>query len=175
MPRAIVGALLGLALLLAGCTGGGTTPARQPQSLSATTAHGSLRYTLAVTYRGGQQCLTATYVTAAPNALPTRTTLRRCDKPATTGHPVLIQAHASAESLVVDVPPGNVCGGPVLGGRTAATLRPLAGHCSTPAPAFRVTVLPAARRLVLSGIPGAPVVNFPRHPCTVGVCVTPLA
>lgn len=173
MARAIVGALLGLAVL-AGC-GAGKTPAEHPESLSATTAGGSLRYTLAVTYRGGQECMTATYATAAPNAPPTRTTLRRCGKPATTGHPVLIQAHTSPESLVVDVPPGRVCGGRVLGGPTAATLRPLAGHCSTPAPAFRVTVLPAARRLVLRGIPGAPVINFPRHPCTVGVCVTPLA
>jgi hypothetical protein len=165
--------LLACALLsaaLAGC--GSSAIDKLPERITAATSHG-LRYTLLISYEGGKQCTTATYAATPPRSAPIRQTSRRCDKPAVSGHPTLIQAHGSAESLVVDVP-ADGCGRVRAGPRTGALHR-LSSHCTTPTPDFRVTVLPAARRLVIEGIPGAPAVNFPRHLCRVGICITRLA
>jgi hypothetical protein len=55
-------------------------------------------------------------------------------------------------------------------------LHPLVHRCTaTGTPTFRVTTIPAVAHIVIVGIPGVPVLNFPRHRCRTGICITPLA
>jgi hypothetical protein len=158
-----------LAVVLAGC--GGTSAGRQPSvAVSAKTSHG-LSYSLRITGTGSEQCATSTYSSPLANGRPIVDTAHSCGVPSP-GHPVLIQAHTSAESLVTDVTAGSC--GRVRAGSRATRLRPVVTHCTTGEPVYRVTILPQAKRLVIAGIPGAPVVNFPRHICSTGICITPL-
>jgi hypothetical protein len=168
--------LLGLLLVpvLGGCGGaaGPRTATTPPDSLAAKTS-GGLSYTLRITTKDGQQCTAATYRAALPDGRPLLQGMNSCGPPARPGHPVLIQASSSRESLVVDVP-GRTCG-TVRAGRTHATLRPVMTRCTAPRPLFRATILPPVSRLLIAGIPGVPVINFPRHRCRIGLCITPLA
>ncbi|MEA2356239.1 MAG: hypothetical protein QOD61_2368 [Solirubrobacteraceae bacterium] len=164
------GAALALAAALGGCSIGSGDP--PTETLRVATSHG-LSYSLEITRQGSQQCTTASYRTASATGQPILQGSHLCGPPARSGHPVLVQAHSSPESIVVDVPPTG-CGG-VRAGRTRAALRPLVVRCTTRDPRFRATIIPPASRIVIVGIPGAPVLNFPRHPCRVGLCITPLA
>jgi hypothetical protein len=157
------------AATIGGCSLGSGDP--PPETLKVATSHG-LSYSLEIARHGSQQCTTASYRTTSATGQPILQGSHLCGPPARSGHPVLVQAHSSSESIVVDVP-ATGCG-TVRAGRTRATLRPLLVRCSTQKPPFRVTVVPPASRLVIVGIPGAPVINFPRHVCRVGICITPL-
>jgi hypothetical protein len=156
------------ATVLGGCGAGAGSP---PRTLSAATSRG-LSYTLQVTTSGKQQCVTASYRTALPDGQPILQGSHLCGPPAQPGHAVLVQAHASPESLLTDV--STACGA-VRGGATHARLRPLVTKCTTGTPRFRVTVLPAITHLVIDGVLGVPVINFPRHRCRTGICITPLS
>jgi hypothetical protein len=142
-------------------------------TLTAATTRG-LSYTLTVTSSGKDQCMTASYRSEQANGQLVTEGSHVCGAAAEAGHPVLIQAHASPESMVTDVS-ARGCRS-VEAGPTHAMLRPVVTHCTAGATVFRVTILPKTRRqLVIVGIPGAPVINFPRHVCKRGICVTPLA
>jgi len=157
-----------LVVLLAGCdVGGASSP--PPQALAATTH--ALSYTLRVTTSGKQQCTTASYRTALPKGQPILQGSHLCGPLAQPGHAVLVQAHNSAQAMLTDV---SASCGMVRGGATHKKLGPLVTRCTTSKPAFRVTILPAARRLVIVGVQGVPVINFPRHKCRMGICITPL-
>jgi hypothetical protein len=86
---------------------------------------------------------------------------------------VLIQAASSPQAMLADVP-ATGCG-IVRAGRPHAMPQPLTVQCTLGRPRHRVTILPVARRLVILGVPGAPVINFPRHVCRAPICITPLA
>jgi hypothetical protein len=147
------------------------TPA--PETITGGTPHG-LTYTIRIATAGSQRCTTSTYRSTLPDGRPVLQGSRTCaNAAALPRHPVLVQARSSPQSLLVDVSPTGC--GTVRGGSTRATARPLVSRCSTGRPAFRVTVLPALRRLALAGVPGAPVINFPRHHCAMSLCITPLA
>jgi hypothetical protein len=165
--EALAGSALLVALVIGGCAGGASSS--PPQDLAATT-HG-LSYKLEVTTSGNEQCTTASYRSALPTGQPILQGSHLCESPADPGHAVLVQARGSAESMVTDV--SATCG-TVRGGVRRTTLRPLVTRCTTGRPAFRVTILPAARRLFIVGIPKLPVINFPRHRCKTGICITPL-
>lgn len=159
------------ALVLGGCSAVSSGPTAR--TLTAATSHG-LTYELKVTDDGGKQCTTATYRTATPDGRPILQGAHSCGPPALPGHPVLVQARLSRQSIVIDVA-ASACS-TVRVGRTPATLRPAVSRCTAGAETrFRATVLPPARRLLIHGIPGIPVVNFPRHICRMGLCITPLA
>jgi hypothetical protein len=168
--RVVLAAALGLAL--GGCSVAGSgQPAAE--TITGGTPHG-LTYTLRITAAGSQRCTTATYRSALPDGRPVIQGSRTCaNAAALPGHPLLVQARASSQSLLVDVTPDGC--GTVRGGSTYASVRPLVSRCGTGRPAYRVTVLPAIRRLALVGVPGAPVINFPRHRCLMSLCLTPLA
>ncbi|HEX3873791.1 MAG TPA: hypothetical protein VHW26_06575 [Solirubrobacteraceae bacterium] len=162
---------LGVLLALAGCGGGGSTNP-PPRALSASTSHG-LSYTARITVSGKTQCVSTSYRSALATGQPILQGSHLCGPPAQPGHAVLIQAHGSPESLLSDVSAAGC--DTVRGGGTHATLRTLVSRCTTGNPRFRVTILPPARRLVIVGVVGVPVLNFPRHICRSGICVTPLA
>jgi hypothetical protein len=167
---------LALALVLGGCGGsggsGGSASSLPAETLAVATPHG-LSYTLHVTRKGSEQCTMATYRTSLTDGRPLIQTTSSCGEPALPGHPFLIQAPSSRLSIVVDISTTGCTR--VLGGRTGNALQPLVSHCTSRSPQFRATILPAVRRLLLRGIPGAPVINFPRHPCRLGICITALA
>jgi hypothetical protein len=173
--RFALGTLLPLAL--AGCGGGGGGlggggSGGPTQTLSASTAHG-LSYTLQVSESGKQECTTASYRTAGPKGQPILQGSHLCGPPIQPGHPTLIQSHYSAEAMLADISAGGC--GTVRAGPNHTALRPLVSRCTSGSRVFRVTILPKAVHLVIVGVPGAPVVNFPRHQCVRGICVTPLA
>jgi hypothetical protein len=155
---------------LAGCSTLGGSSATT-QTLTAATAHG-LSYKLLVTTDGQRQCVTASYRTALADGRPILQSSHVCGPPAQAGHPVLIQARTSAQSMVADVS-ATACSG-VRVGPTHAALKPAVTRCAGASPRFRVTILPAGPRIVIVGIHGAPVINFSRHRCRIGICVTPL-
>jgi hypothetical protein len=162
------------ALALAGCGSGASTP--PTETLTAATPQG-LSYALTVTASGKQQCLTTTYRIGVPGHAPVIQGSHLCGPVAEPGHPVLIQAQRSPESMIADVSASG-CGA-VRAGSKHADLVAVLSRC-TPGAAgkaeFRVTILPAARRLVIVGIPGAPVINFvPRHVCRRAICLTALS
>lgn len=158
--------------MLAGC---GATAAHSPPqpsvSLAAHTTHG-LSYSLQITGTGSRQCETATYSSPLANGRPIVDTSHSCGQPSATGAPVLIQSHTSQQSLITDITT-HACG-IVRAGPQRISLRPLVSRCTKTSPVYRVTVLPKARRLRISGIHGVPVINFPRHMCSSGICITPL-
>lgn len=155
------------AFALGGCGGGsGATSA----SFSTKTP-GGLSYAQATTVQGNKSCTTTTIRAALPNGQPGVNTSHSCG-PASAGHPLLIQAKSSPESILIDQPT-TTCGA-VRAGPTHLALRRLTTECSTGEPLTRATILPSANRLVLVGVPKVPVINFPRHPCRV-ICVTALA
>jgi hypothetical protein len=171
---ALSSVVLALVLALGGCgSGSGGSASNLPaETLAIGTPHG-LNYTLHVTRKGSEQCTMATYRTFLADGRPLLQTTSSCGQPALPGHPFLIQAPSSRQSIVVDISTTGC--GRVTGGRTVNALAPLVSHCTTRSPQFRATILPAVRRLLLRGIPGAPVINFPRHPCRLGICITTLA
>lgn len=152
---------------LGGCGGGSTA---SQQSFSASTSAG-LSYTLETTQSGNQVCATTTIRAALPDGRPGVNTSHACG-PAALGHPLLIQAKSSPESIVIDAPTAGC--GPVRGGPSHAALRPLVMRCSSGRPLTRATILPSTKQLVIVGIPKVPVINFPRHRCRI-ICVTALA
>ncbi len=152
---------------LVGCGSGSGAP----QSSFSTRTPGGLSYALETTVQGKQTCTTTTIRAALPNGQPGANTSHSCG-PASIGHPLLIQAKSSPQSILVDSPT-TTCGR-VRAGPTHQALRLLTTQCSTGEPLTRATILPAAKRLVLVGIPKVPVINFPRHPCRI-ICVTALA
>jgi hypothetical protein len=162
------GALLGL--LLGGCSLGSSGP--PPETITLATSHG-LSYSLKVTTSGKGECATTTYRTSLPDGRPMLQSSHLCGPPALGGHPVLIQAAGSPQAMLADVA-ATGCG-IVRAGRPHAALRPLAVRCTLRKPHHRVAVLPVARRLIITGVPGAPVLNFPRHICRASLCITPLA
>jgi hypothetical protein len=89
-----------------------------------------------------------------------------------TGFPLLIQTATSPQAMLTDVVASGC--GVVAAGRPRTALVPLDVQCTRQAPQRRVMVLPIARRLVIRGVAGVPVVNFPRHVCRASLCVTPL-
>jgi hypothetical protein len=159
-----------LGLLLGGCGLGSSSPASETITLA--TGHG-LSYTLKVTTSGRAECTTATYRTSLPDGRPMLQGSHLCGPPALPGRPVLIQAASSRQAMLSDVPASGC--GIIRAGRPHAALRPLLVRCTRRKPVHRITVLPVARRLVIVGVPGAPVINFPRHVCRVSLCITPLA
>jgi hypothetical protein len=170
--RAGLGAIVAL-LALSACGGG--SAATRTVTLSDTTG-GGLSYALHVTETGKQQCVTASYEMVVASHPPVVQGSHLCGPAAQPGHPILVQAQGSAESLLADVS-ATGCGA-VRGGSTSTALQPLVSRCSPSGSGkteFRATILPKARRLYLSGVAGVPVINFPRHVCHRGVCVTPLA
>jgi hypothetical protein len=152
-----------------GCGGSGGAVA--PRTLAASTSH-DLSYTLRVTQVGKQQCVTASYRTALPKGQPILQGSHLCGPAAQPGHVVLVQAHASPESLLTDV--ATSCT-PVTGGSSHHALHRLVSRCTTGKPVFRVITLPALSRVVIVGVPRVPVINFSRHRCRTGICITPLA
>ncbi len=165
--------VLALGLVLAACGSGGGSASNLPaETLAAATPHG-LSYTMRITMKGSEQCTMATYRTSLADGRPLIQTTSSCGQPALPGHPYLIQAPSSRQAIVVDTSTTGC--GRVLAGRTPGALAPLVSHCTTRSPQFRATILPAVRRLYVRGIPGAPVINFPRHPCRLGICITALA
>lgn len=159
--------LAGLGLGLGGCGDGGN------QTLSAATRHG-LSFTLQITDAGtSKACTTSSYRTALPDGRPITQGSHSCGRAILYGHPLLVQAHTSGQSLVVDVPKSG-CGKVTARIGRAAPQR-LITSCTSGTPTFRVTIIPAASRLVIQGLPGVPALNFPRHICKSGICLTPLA
>jgi hypothetical protein len=167
--RLACGATLALALLLAGCSVGASNPA--PETLVASTSHG-LSYRLVLTVDGDQHCATTTYRSALADGRPILQSSHICGPTPAAGQPMLVQARTSAQSMLVDVAPGGC--GVVMAGPTHAVLRPVVSRCSIGRPVYRVTILPSASRLVIVGIAGAPVINFSRHVCRMGLCITSL-
>ena len=144
-----------------------------PETITGGTPRG-LSYKLEITTNGAQRCTTATYRSKLPGGQPVLQGSHSCaNAAALPRHPLLVQARTSPQALLIDVSPTGC--GLVRGGPTHATARRLSSRCSSGKPCFRVTVLPALRRVALVGVPGAPVINFPRHVCTMGLCITPLA
>jgi hypothetical protein len=175
LPRATSRLGLSAVAALAICACGSGTAKPTPVTLSVSTGHG-LSYAVQAVQTGTQQCVTATYKMSVAKRTPVVQGSHLCGAPAGPGHPILVQAHGSSESIVADVS-ATGCGA-VHGGSTHASLHLLVSRCSASASGrdlFRATILPGGRRLVLVGVPGAPVINFPRHVCRRGVCVTPLA
>ncbi len=158
--------LVGLVLGGCGSGGGGVT-----DNVSAATK--GLTYSLKIAPVGGKRCATASYRTALPDGRPILQSSYSCGPATLAGQPLLIQAKLSRQAMLVDVPPGGCPA--VRAGRTLATARSLASSCTSPHPLYRVTILPVSRRLVLIGVAGAPVINFPRHPCRMAICITTLA
>ena len=154
---------------LAGCSLGSGHP--PPETLTAATSHG-LSYSLQITRQGSEQCATASYRTASSTGQPILQGSHLCGPPARSGHPVLVQAHSSPESIVVDVPPTGCAG--VRAGRTRAALRPLVVRCTTREPLFRATTDEEVDRKLTEMKAPFTVINFPRHVCRVGICITPL-
>jgi hypothetical protein len=130
-----------------------------------------LSYSQETTVQGKQTCTTTTVRAALPNGRSGANTLHSCG-PASVGHPLLIQAKSSPESILVDAPTTS-CGS-VRGGPTHGALHALKTQCSTDQPLTRATILPSVAHIVLVGVPKVPVINFPRHPCRI-ICVTALA
>lgn len=158
-----------LTVLVAGCGGAGSSAL--PTTLTVATQHG-LSYTLTVSGSGKTACTTQTYRTSLPAGQPVLQSSHLCGQGIVFGYPLLVQSQMSTQSILVDVP-GSTCG-KVLATARRAALAPLASHCSATTPAFRVTVLPAVRRLVVHGITGIPVINFPRHVCKKPLCINTL-
>lgn len=159
-------------LVLAGCGGTATqSPAPPSVSLAAHTSHG-LSYSVRITGTGSRQCATATYSSPLPGGRPIVDTSHSCGQPSATGAPVLIQSHTSQQSLITDITTGRC--GVVKAGLPGSKLHPLVTRCTRTSPVYRVTILPKAQRLRIAGIRGAPVINFPRHVCSSGICITPL-
>jgi hypothetical protein len=161
-----------VALTLAGCgsgaSGPGATAGGGRPTGSLTIATKGLGYRLEITTKAGQQCTTATYQTRTQDGRTLIQTLHSCGSPSGPGHPVLLQARSSPRAMLLDVPRGGCA--TVRAGLTPTSLRPVPTRCSAPTPDFRVAVLPAASRLVVSGVPGATVIRFPRS-CPVGICI----
>jgi len=166
--RILLGVLF--APVLAGCGGSGGSVI--PRTLTAATHHG-LSYTLVITGSGKTACTTQTYRTSLPGGQPILQSAHLCGPAIVYGHPLLVQSHSSAESILVDVPKSGC--GKVLATQKGGPFTALSSHCSSTSPSFRVTVLPAARRLVLRGLTNVPVINFPRHVCKKGLCITALS
>jgi hypothetical protein len=159
-----------LVLALAGCSGIGGGGS---ETLSGQTKHG-LSFSLKITDSGSatKECTTSSYRTALPDGRPITQGSHACGRAILYGYPLLVQARTSAESMVVDVPKSGC--GKVTGHAGSVAPQPLVARCTSGEPKFRVTIIPAGRRLVIKGIPGAPVLNFPRHVCKTGICLTPL-
>jgi hypothetical protein len=165
--------LLGLAVVLAGCGSSSSDGSSNPAihtTLTVSTKHG-LGYTLAITGSGKKACATQTYRTTLPGGQPIHQSARLCGAAIVAGHPSLVQAYNSAESILIDVPASG-CGKVVAVKGTRST--PLTSRCSMSTPSFRVTVLPQARRLQVRGLASPLVINFPRHVCKTGLCITSL-
>jgi hypothetical protein len=157
-----------LALVLAGCVGGGGGG----DSLSAATKHG-LSMTLKITDSGTtKECTTFGFRTALPDGRPITQGSHACGRAILYGYPLLVQAHSSAESMIIDVPSAGCGTVTSRAGRAAATT--LVVRCTSGDPKFRVTIIPAARRLVLTGIPGAAVLSFRHRVCKTGICAAPI-
>jgi hypothetical protein len=174
MNRAINSRLARWTLLLApavvalgGCGSGSVTT----RSNFTATTPGGLSYAQETTVQGKQSCTTTTIRAALPNGQPGVNTSHSCG-PASIGHPLLVQAKSSPESILVDSPT-TTCG-LVRAGPTHQALHAIRTQCSTGQPLTRATILPSAKRVVLVGVPKVPVINFPRHPCRI-ICVTALA
>ena len=150
-----------------------TSGSPAPETITGGTPRG-LDYTLVITARGAQRCTTATYRSKLPDGRAVLQGSHSCaNAAALPGHPLLVQARSSPQALLIDVSPTGC--GVVRGGPTHATARPLSSHCSSGRPVYRITLLPAQKRVAISGVPGAPVINFPRHICAMDLCITPLA
>jgi hypothetical protein len=170
--RLFAAAVLAAALGAGGCSVA-TPTSPPPETISGGTPRG-LNYTLEITTRGAQRCTTATYRSKLPDGRAVLQGSHTCaNAAALPRHPLLVQARTSPQALLIDVSPTGC--GLVRGGPTHATARPLSSRCSSGKPVYRVTLLPALKRVALVGVPGAPVINFPRHICTMGLCLTPLA
>lgn len=159
-----------LVLLLAAC---GASVDALPRTLTIATPHG-LYYTLEVAGSGKSACTTSTFRAAATGGHHAiLDTAHVCGPGIVAGHPLLVQTPTSPESLLIDVPASGC--GPVLARPKTGPAAPLVSRCSSGAPTFRVTILPQAGRVRLARVAGLPVVDFLRHVCKVGLCVTTLA
>ncbi len=161
---------LGAALVVAlgGCGSGGGAGASE--TLTVATSRG-LTYTLNISASAKQQCTTTDVRASLAGGRTVHSSSHTCGPPIPGGHPLLIQARSSPESLVVDVPVTGC--GTVRGGPSHAALHPLRTRCSERRPRFRVTIVPAEPVVVLVGVPGAPVINFARHRCRI-ICISAL-
>jgi hypothetical protein len=128
---------------------------------------------LQITRTGKLECRMETYNTTLASGQPSSESVHLCSAPPAPGDPVLIQSPRSRQSMVVDITASG-CGA-VAGGTKAGALSPLPTKCTTAAPRFRVTTIPHAGRVLITGIPDVPVINFGRHLCHSPICITPLA
>lgn len=169
--RAATAVIGGLALTACGSggNGSGTTPATDTVSV---TASKTLSFAIAITGTTKRECRTETYRTTLPDGQPATESSHFCGAPASPGDPVLVQTPKSSRSLLVDVS-ATGCG-VIRAGAKRTALRPLVTRCTTRKPVFRVTILPNVSRLMISGVPDVPVINFGRHVCKTGICITPL-
>jgi hypothetical protein len=131
-----------------------------------------VRYNVEVYTRGGRECTYQLFSALAPHIKPFQQRTHSCGPSNRPPGPTLVQFATPRAAFIVDRP-ARGCG-PV---RISTPRMPITDAqilCSTGKPTLRVTILPRASRLTITGIHGIPQLLLRDYRCAF-VCVRALA
>jgi hypothetical protein len=161
-------------VLVGGCGSSSPTGSSTPTLMSHVSMRtpAGVRYSAEITVHGARECSTQTYSVLAEHRRPFTHSTVACGVSGHAGGPILIQVARPATRLILDRPTGGC--GPVhiviSGGRQIAVV----GSCSATRPVLRVTDLPLARSLTITGIGGLTRLSMRDHPCSF-ICIQELS